>query len=189
MDSSGLSALSHCLHPTGRHAKCLGFLLECGADPNMRVSDREALSSLPVTSSSSLLSPLSLPPSFPISHFFSIPYLSSTHSLLSLLLLLTSLLSSTHSPPLLTSTSHSPPLLTSTSHSPPLLTSTPHFPPLLHSLPPSPYFYFSLPSSPYFYSSLPSSPPLTPSPPLTIPRMVPVFQSCVRCVQEGLTSS
>ena len=84
MDSSGLSALSHCLHPTGRHAKCLGFLLECGADPNMRVSERDVLSSLPVTSSSSLLSP---PSSFPISHFFSIPYLSS----------LTPLLSSTHS--------------------------------------------------------------------------------------------
>jgi len=37
-DSSGRPALFHCLHTTGRHAKCLSFLLECGADPNTRVS-------------------------------------------------------------------------------------------------------------------------------------------------------
>ena len=37
MDKEGKSALFHCLHPTGRHAKCMGFVLECGVDPNTRV--------------------------------------------------------------------------------------------------------------------------------------------------------
>jgi ankyrin repeat protein len=35
-DNAGKPALFHCFHPTNRHAKCLGFLLECGADPNTR---------------------------------------------------------------------------------------------------------------------------------------------------------
>lgn len=37
MDNGGKTALFHCMHPTNRHAKCLGFLLECRADPNSKV--------------------------------------------------------------------------------------------------------------------------------------------------------
>ena len=36
-DGGGLRALFHCLHPTGRHVKCLSFLLDHGAEPNTKV--------------------------------------------------------------------------------------------------------------------------------------------------------
>ncbi|XP_019849609.1 PREDICTED: ankyrin repeat and EF-hand domain-containing protein 1-like isoform X1 [Amphimedon queenslandica] len=35
-DGTGLRTLFHCLHPTGRHVKCLSFLLELGAEPNAK---------------------------------------------------------------------------------------------------------------------------------------------------------
>ena len=37
IDNEGKTALFYCLHPTMRHAKCIDFLLECGADPNTMV--------------------------------------------------------------------------------------------------------------------------------------------------------
>ena len=37
-DMAGKSAFFHTLHSTNRHAKCLGFMLECGGDPNTTVS-------------------------------------------------------------------------------------------------------------------------------------------------------
>eukprot|EP00731_Ephydatia_muelleri_P024470 Em0016g741a len=37
-DKEGRTALFHCLHSTSRHARCIGFLLECGADPNTKDS-------------------------------------------------------------------------------------------------------------------------------------------------------
>lgn len=37
-DKNGLKALFYCLHHTGRHVKCLSFLLEYGADPNTTVN-------------------------------------------------------------------------------------------------------------------------------------------------------
>ena len=37
LDKEGKPALFHCMHETSRHAKCLSFLLECGADPNTKV--------------------------------------------------------------------------------------------------------------------------------------------------------
>ena len=38
VDNKGRTALFHCLHSTSRHARCIGFLLECGADPNTKDS-------------------------------------------------------------------------------------------------------------------------------------------------------
>ena len=37
-DKNGKTVLFHCLHNTMRHARCLDFLVECGADPNQIVS-------------------------------------------------------------------------------------------------------------------------------------------------------
>lgn len=156
-DSGGRPALFHCLHTTGRHAKCLSFLLECGADPNTRVSVKILLC-LMFLSLPSLPSPHSPPAIF--------PFPPQSQSSLSFPVLLPSFLLSLHSPLIPPFPSHSfSPFFSCRSPSPSSLTL--FVPPLSPHLPSS-FPLFCTPSPLPFLtpsSSSPLTPPLAPSPP------------------------